>query len=66
MTKSEKPDTTITPIGEVSENPAEDVKSHKYCLRCGRLLKNPDSRLIGYGPVCLEKQKRSKLVHKLF
>ena len=25
------------------------------CKRCGRDLKNPDSQLIGYGPICLKK-----------
>lgn len=37
---------------------------HKYCLRCGRLLKNVDARRKGYGAVCEKKIKhesRSKL-----
>lgn len=37
---------------------------HKYCLRCGRLLKNVDVRRKGYGAVCEKKMKhesRSKL-----
>jgi hypothetical protein len=30
-------------------------KEHEYCLRCGRKLKNPEARRLGYGKVCLEK-----------
>ena len=32
---------------------------HEYCLRCGRKLKNPDARLIGYGTTCLKKLEQS-------
>ena len=28
---------------------------HEYCMRCGRKLKNPIARNIGYGQVCLRK-----------
>ena len=28
---------------------------YKYCLRCGRQLKNPEAKKIGYGYVCYNK-----------
>lgn len=31
------------------------MKEFDYCLRCGRKLKNPKARLIGYGVICLNK-----------
>ena len=33
------------------------MKEFDYCLRCGRKLKNPKARLIGYGVICLNKIK---------
>lgn len=32
-------------------------KEYEYCLRCGRKLKSPKARQIGYGDVCLKKLK---------
>ena len=32
-----------------------DIDEHEYCLRCGRKLKTPEARKIGYGPTCLKK-----------
>ena len=32
--------------------------TYKYCLRCGRRLKNPQARLIGYGATCEKKAKQ--------
>lgn len=32
-------------------------KDHEFCLRCGRRLKNPKARQIGYGVVCERKVK---------
>lgn len=40
-------------------------KEYDYCLRCGRKLKNPKSRLIGYGIVC-EKKMQSEQKKQLF
>lgn len=34
-----------------------EKKDHEYCLRCGRKLKNPQARLIGYGVVCQKKMQ---------
>jgi hypothetical protein len=31
------------------------IPDHPNCLRCRRSLKNPESRLIGYGKVCASK-----------
>lgn len=36
------------------------VKEHDFCLRCGRKLKNPKAREIGYGVVCEKKMKVEK------
>lgn len=32
-------------------------KEYKYCLRCGRKLKSPETRLRGYGKICEKKMK---------
>lgn len=40
-------------------------KEHEFCLRCGRKLKNPEARKIGYGVVCLKKMKAT-VKNKLF
>lgn len=36
------------------------MKLYKYCLRCGRLLKNPEARIKGFGVVCEKKMKQCK------
>lgn len=36
-------------------------KEYEYCLRCGRKLKNPYARSIGYGIVC---ETRVKIEHR--
>lgn len=36
-----------------------EKKDHEYCLRCGRKLKNPQARELGYGVVCERKMKFS-------
>ena len=41
------------------------MPEHKYCLRCGRKLKNPKYRERGYGEVCWKKIKDVKK-RKLF
>ena len=30
-------------------------EEHEYCLRCGRKLKKPDARALGYGAACYKK-----------
>lgn len=37
----------------------------KYCKRCGRQLKNPESIELGYGPVCYKKMLLSKRGQRL-
>ena len=32
------------------------------CKRCGRLLKDPNSQALGYGPTCLKKVRNDELV----
>ncbi len=33
---------------------------HEFCLRCGRRLRNPDARMLGYGAVCYRKARTEK------
>ena len=35
----------------------QNGKEYSHCLRCGKKLKNPIARKIGYGPVCEQKMK---------
>jgi len=46
----------------------EEIIRFRVCLRCGRELKNEESRKIGYGKVCLKKmqQQDKRRVKKLF
>ena len=44
----------------------ETDKEYKYCLRCGRRLKNPEAKKIGYGKICLAKVKTEKRRRNLF
>ena len=41
-------------------------KEYEYCLRCGRKLKNPDARKIGYGVVCERKMRMDTVPKRLF
>lgn len=38
-----------------------EIKEYKYCLRCGRRLKNPIFQQRGYGEICWQKIKRRKV-----
>lgn len=40
-------------------------KEYEYCLRCGRKLKNPKARQLGYGDICFKKSKTQHR-HALF
>ena len=40
-------------------------KDHEFCLRCGRKLKNPQARELGYGSICYRKLKTDG-ISKLF
>lgn len=31
------------------------MEYYKYCLRCGRRLRNEEARTIGYGKICLKR-----------
>jgi hypothetical protein len=37
----------------------ETAKEHEFCKRCGRKLRNPDARKLGYGAVCFKKMQSS-------
>ena len=41
-------------------------KEYTYCLRCGRKLKKPEARILGYGKICYEKAKVEKYHVRLF
>ena len=41
------------------------IKEYDHCLRCGRKLKNPEARKIGYGSTCLKKMQTTT-TKKLF
>ncbi len=38
----------------------------KFCKRCGRPLKNEESRRTGFGNVCHQKMSNNKLVRNVF
>ena len=38
----------------------EVKKDHEFCLRCGRRLRNPQTREIGYGAICYKKIQTEK------
>lgn len=44
---------------------SDTVKEYEYCLRCGRKLKNPKARMIGYGVTC-EKKMKHNVKRRLF
>lgn len=33
----------------------KENQEYKYCLRCGRQLKNPEAKKLGYGKICYTK-----------
>lgn len=35
-------------------------EEHEFCLRCGRKLKNPKARILGYGMTCWKKKDQPK------
>ena len=44
-----------------------EEKLYKYCIRCGRLLKNTENRKRGMGQICwLKYQTELTKKHKLF
>ena len=52
-------------------NIIEDIQvtiNHDYhrCLRCGRVLKTPESRELGYGETCYKKVKLLNQSKRLF
>ena len=46
-------------ISQIKENTKRPGKLYKYCLRCGKPLKNIECRVRGYGDTCYEKMKQS-------
>ena len=44
----------------------EHIMIHKVCLRCGRKLKNSESRKLGFGKTCWEKFNSEQNLKKLF
>lgn len=45
----------------------EGDKLYDYCLRCGRKLKSPKAKILGYGIICYNKtHKNREKFKKLF
>lgn len=45
----------------------EQIKEVTYCKRCGRRLRDAESKARGFGPTCFIKVKKEKLTRrKLF
>lgn len=40
-------------------------EKHKFCIRCGRKLKNEESQELGFGPVCYQKWQTESISKKL-
>lgn len=40
-------------------NVKENIGNYTKCLRCGRALKTPESRICGYGAICKDKVSKS-------
>ena len=40
-----------------SKKSNSEEKEYKYCLRCGRKLRNPEAKMRGMGKICAEKSK---------
>lgn len=53
-------------IMDDKEKRDNNQEEHEFCLRCGRKLKNPDFRKIGYGSICLKKLNHKQIPKKLF
>ena len=45
----------IKAVNKLRGTPAKDI--HHRCLRCGRILKNPEAQERGYGEICWKKFK---------
>ena len=56
----------ITTPEEMCELMCGNAEEYEYCLRCGRKLKNPDARILGYGKTCFEKLQKSDKTKALF
>ena len=39
---------------------------HTVCIRCGRKLRTPESRELGFGPTCYKKQGHTNIARPLF
>lgn len=39
---------------------------HTICIRCGRKLKTPESRKLGFGAICYKKWQEDTLTEPLF
>lgn len=41
------------------------IKEYEFCKRCGRKLRSPEARKIGYGKICEKKSKHEARQKKL-
>lgn len=42
------------------------MKIYSNCIRCGRKLKNEESKELGFGKICWEKWQSETMSNKLF
>ena len=42
------------------------MKMYETCIRCGRKLKNEESKKLGFGKVCWEKWQKENILKPLF
>jgi len=47
-------------MGSEEKVESPDQQEHLVCIRCHRGLKNPESRKLGYGPVCARHLKENR------
>ena len=50
----------------MNSNDKQPEKEYEFCLRCGRKLRKPETRRVGYGVICFKKMKASSQYKKLF
>lgn len=49
----------VTSLEQMCDLMCGKPEEHEFCLRCGRKLRSDESRILGYGPMCLQKIKQN-------
>lgn len=50
----------VTSLEQMCDLMCPAPEEHEFCLRCGRKLRSNESRIIGYGAICLQKVKQKQ------